>query len=547
MVFFTNKKRHALLALVLTVILLLSCALVACNNDSDDLCKNGHTFVDGKCTVCGATDPDYKPQPQKQEIVYKGKTGQGSDKFMGDPQDVYWVDASVQKPDSYAKIVGFKLTAKLVKTDYYGGGKETQTFACGMVLATKGAHEPNEYVFTYPNEQTPTFDLSTKTVAAFGVGEAGWLISMVFSNGISTAANATAGTVLTLTYSGDNAVFAEGDPILTIVSFLGEFEYQSVEWILGEPEQVEEKPWDRVETDEYLDVSTLPEGKQNNGNNYVDISVPKTGKSSYPVVLWIHGGGYITGSRKNCLLDTTKQYMLAQGYAWVSADYTLTKTEEKNGQTVYTEGGMPQMLYDLKTAVRFLRANASKYKLNTDFIVAMGESAGAGLALLMGTSNGLTNGYEDLTMGWADQSSDVQAVYTVCAPTCFTGDEFINNMYAYIGSQFNDYFGTDQSKKDQIIEWADMWSATELITEDVVPMYLAFSKEDTTVPQSHYNAIKDALEIYFTAEEMEQRGIVLVNYNKGGHVDRGTFDTYTAYYNLVEWCNVQRDKILNAK
>lgn len=466
----------------------------------------------------------------EKEITLKGKTGQGTDEFMGDPQDVYWVDAAVQKPDNYTDIVGFKITATYVKHDNYGGGKEDDTFRCGMVLATRGAHEPEAYNFTYENGQTPEYDLSTQAIAGFGVGEAGWLSSMVFSNGISSDESAVDGDTVVLAYEGNTALFTKDDSIMTLVSFLGEFEYESIEWITGAPDPLEEEPWDKVETTQYLDVPTVSEDKQN-GANYVDITIPDTGKESYPVILWIHGGGYITGDRKSCLLSDTKEYLLAQGYAFVSAEYTLTQKDDTAGG--YGTGGMPQMLYDIKAAIRFLRANADEYKLNTDFIAAMGESAGAGLALLAGTSNGSTE-HEDLSMGNEEYSSDVQAMVSFCGPTDFTG-EYFSNMYAYVGNMMD-----DSSKTEELERLAELWSPTKLVNSDSPAMFLGYSKADTTVAFSHAEELLTAAKEY-----MDEENITTTFFNDGGHVDRSIFDTYTEYVTLTKFLDEQKTKFIS--
>lgn len=472
---------------------------------------------------------------QEGEIVYKGQTNMGNDEYMGEPQDVYWIDASIQKPDNYTKIIGFKLTVQLTEIDYYGGGKETGSFACGMILASKGAHNPEEYIFTYPNGQSPEYELSNKDIVAFGVGEANWLISMVFQNGKGGNETMTSGDTATLVYQGKDAIFEEGNPMMTLVSFLGKFDYQSIEWIMGEPEQVEEEPWDKVKTIEFKDIATVSEDIQN-GSNYLDITIPDTGKDSYPVVLWIHGGGYITGSKESCLLDNTKQYLLAQGYAFVSINYTLTGTEDvtdENGNTVtvYTEGGMPQMLYDAKAAVRFLRANKDAYKLDTRFIAAMGESAGAGLALLLGTTNGNPD-YDDLSMGNAEYSSNIQAIVSFCGPTLFYGEN-IGNMYAYLGTAFDDYGA------DELEALGKFYSPTELVNSATPPMYLAYSKQDATVPFAHGEEMAEIAAIF-----MQEEDIVTAFYSEGGHVDRNVFDNYTSYTNVATFLNNEKDEVL---
>ena len=74
------------------------------------------------------------------------------------------------------------------------------------------------------------------------------------------------------------------------------------------------------------------------------------------------------------------------------------------------EAKWPLSLHDCKAAIRFLRANAQRFPLDTQRIGVVGNSAGGHLAAVMGTTNGQPE-YEDLTMGNSDYSSDVQAVF----------------------------------------------------------------------------------------------------------------------------------------
>jgi acetyl esterase/lipase len=85
----------------------------------------------------------------------------------------------------------------------------------------------------------------------------------------------------------------------------------------------------------------------------------------------------------------------------------------------YTLSGaakFPQQIYDVKAAVRFLRANAATYRLN-GWIGLWGSSAGAHLAALAGTSCGIAALEGD--GGSRDTSSCVQAVAEGYGPTDF--------------------------------------------------------------------------------------------------------------------------------
>ncbi|MEZ5429401.1 MAG: hypothetical protein R2747_24340 [Pyrinomonadaceae bacterium] len=69
-----------------------------------------------------------------------------------------------------------------------------------------------------------------------------------------------------------------------------------------------------------------------------------------------------------------------------------------------------------KTAIRWLRSNATTYNLNPDKFAVWGSSAGGHLAALAGTS-GAVNALEDFSTGNADQTSRVQAVLDWFGPT----------------------------------------------------------------------------------------------------------------------------------
>ena len=446
-------------------------------------------------------------QAESNEIVYKGETPEYTDPEYKDedtgeykvtpPMGVYWADASIDKPDSYTKIVGFTLSFKWTEPGYYGGWAVTKENPMGILFMTQGKHEPSEYILRFPGN-SPEYDLSSKNIKNLILGSSG--MEGVIANQVHNGKTYkfTLGQEGTVTYEGTTALFTDGDPIMTILEYAGGFEFQGIEWIMGEPEEVEEQPWDKAEVQNYFDIATVSDDKQN-GNNYVDITIPKTGKESYPVILWIHGGGYITGTRKSIQLSNTKDYLLAQGYAFVSVEYTLTEANTSTTPTSYGKGGMPQMLYDIKAAVRFLRANAEQYKLDTRYIAAMGESAGAGLALLMGTTNGSAQ-HEDLTMGNAEYSSDVQTIVSFCGPSVFSGDYKVL-MSAYLGN-FMKADGTQYTDKE-IEELSVLWSPTDQVNSDTPPMFLSYSKSDKTVPYYFYEEMMTSAQMFMDEKDIK--------------------------------------------
>lgn len=110
-----------------------------------------------------------------------------------------------------------------------------------------------------------------------------------------------------------------------------------------------------------------------NSAQTLDLYIPAGIKQKTPTVVFIHGGGWVAGSKK----DVPVQQLLAHGYIVASINYRLTD------QAIF-----PAQIYDCKAAVRWLRANAEKYKIDPDKIGAWGASAGGHLTALLDTSSG---------------------------------------------------------------------------------------------------------------------------------------------------------------
>ena len=134
---------------------------------------------------------------------------------------------------------------------------------------------------------------------------------------------------------------------------------------------------------------------------YLDIIQPDPlPEERMPVVIYIHGGGWMGGQRKG----ERNTFLAAHGFFTISIDYRLSN------QAIY-----PAQIADAKAAVRWVRANAERYHLDPEHIGVWGHSSGAHLAALLGTSAHSA----ELEGNSAPQnfSSCVQAVVNMCGPT----------------------------------------------------------------------------------------------------------------------------------
>ncbi len=154
----------------------------------------------------------------------------------------------------------------------------------------------------------------------------------------------------------------------------------------------------------FLDVQygTLPEQK-------VDVYLPDEGDGPFPLIIYVHGGGWSMGTKREgalpCIIDAIKF-----GYAVISVDYRLAPGVK-----------FPEFLFDVKTAVRWARANAKEYRFDPDRFGMVGDSAGGHLTLMVGFTAGHPE-YEGEQYGWAGVSSAVQAIIDMYGPSILDAD-----------------------------------------------------------------------------------------------------------------------------
>jgi len=135
----------------------------------------------------------------------------------------------------------------------------------------------------------------------------------------------------------------------------------------------------------------------------LDLYLPEKGRKPLPLLIWIHGGAWMSGSKDN---PSPALQFTAEGYAVAQVGYRLSQ-----------DAKFPAQIHDCKAAVRWLRANAQKYNLDPNKFAAWGASAGGHLVALLGTTDGAPEleGYVNDLKG----SSRVQAVVDWCGPTDF--------------------------------------------------------------------------------------------------------------------------------
>ena len=194
----------------------------------------------------------------------------------------------------------------------------------------------------------------------------------------------------------------------------------------------------------------------------LDLQVPPS-VAKAPLVVYIHGGSWRAGSRKN----PPCSWLVDEGFALASLSYRFSTTAT-----------FPAQIHDCKGAIRKLRAWADEYGYDASRIGVIGTSAGGHLAALLGTSGDVKE-LEGTVGGEAGQSSRVQAVIDFYGPADFPLRSKTQPSRAEkVGSSSYGLFGGPVSQR---LELATQASSVTHVTPDDPPLLILHGDQDTTV------------------------------------------------------------------
>jgi acetyl esterase/lipase len=257
----------------------------------------------------------------------------------------------------------------------------------------------------------------------------------------------------------------------------------------------------------------------NHERHKLDVYTPK-GDGPFPLVVWVHGGAWQGGSKEG----GPALKLLEHGYAVAAVNYRLSQHAK-----------FPAQIEDCKAAIRHLRANAKKYKLDADRFGVWGSSAGGHLVALLGTSGGVNELEGDGKH--KDVSSRVQCVVNWFGPTDLTKMKAQTTVKGPIDHDAADapetklIGGPVQENKEK----AKAANPIEYVTKDDPPFRIVHGDQDPLVPVGQSEILADALK----RAKVECELVVLKGAKHGGP----EFDTADQFRQTLAFL----DKHLKAK
>jgi acetyl esterase/lipase len=242
----------------------------------------------------------------------------------------------------------------------------------------------------------------------------------------------------------------------------------------------------------------------------MDLRVPD-GPGQYPVILYLHSGAWISGDR----FGGPAVRQASRGYAVASIEYRLAP-----------ENIWPAPIEDAKAAIRYLRANAARFKLDPNRVGVFGTSSGGHIAAVLGTSGGVAS-LEGPALGNPQFSSRVSVVVDLYGPTDLLKIE--EQKLPCIPLDGNAPYMPPSLLMGCAIQSCKEWTATAnpmtYVTPDDPTFLIMHGMLDCLVPYQQSVMLHQALE----AKGVDSRLILIPTGDHGGSV----FDT-TKYQTAID-------------
>jgi acetyl esterase/lipase len=214
-------------------------------------------------------------------------------------------------------------------------------------------------------------------------------------------------------------------------------------------------------TKQHIEIrECLLSGSADEPQLYGDLYLPdQTDAKNSPAIVLIFGGSWRSSDRSQ-----QKGYGLAlakAGFICLATDYRYS-----------SEARWPAQLDDVKTAVRWLRAQAAEFGIDAERIAVSGNSSGAHLALMLAATADDPVPAAQVDAEWSEYSSKVCAVCAFYPPTSLSGLDDYND-----DDTVSSLLGVDAAKLDY-----DNASPLTYAAKQFPPVLLISGNDDKRVP-----------------------------------------------------------------
>jgi acetyl esterase/lipase len=230
--------------------------------------------------------------------------------------------------------------------------------------------------------------------------------------------------------------------------------------------------WTFTAVNDYRVVPNVVYSVANGVECKLDVYARRNPAGPTPVVVHIHGGGWVAGTKEQYILNAFPYFEL--GLSVVNVEYRLAKNSLA-----------PAAVQDCRLALRWVFANAKEYGFDTTRVIVTGGSAGGHLALMTGMLDA-SAGF-DIPTNWDDASVQPKAAAIIN----WFGITDVNDLLA--GPNKKNYAVSwlgDQKEKEAIAKRA---SPLTYVRRGLPPILTIHGDADQLVPYQHAVALHKGL------------------------------------------------------
>lgn len=221
-----------------------------------------------------------------------------------------------------------------------------------------------------------------------------------------------------------------------------------------------------------LDQSYHP----NDEDAYLDVYFPSTLQQEQvlPTIIWIHGGGWISGSK-----DQVANYckvLAAQGYTVVALDYSLAPAKK-----------YPTPVRQVNIAMGYLTAHAQQLHIDPAHFILAGDSGGAHIAAQLANLLYVPSYAAELGITPSIRASQLSGVLLYCGPYSTRNINFDSDFGSFLKTVLWSYSGEKNFVTNQAFASA---SVIDYVTAAFPPAFISVGNGDPLAPHSYQLARK---------------------------------------------------------
>lgn len=226
--------------------------------------------------------------------------------------------------------------------------------------------------------------------------------------------------------------------------------------------------------------------------NTFDLYLPSEGKAPYPVVVYVHGGGFVQGDKAHHLSPLLQ--VLGRGYALACVNYRLSG-----------EAPFPAVVQDVAEAISYLQRRADKWSLDPERVLLWGETHGAYVTDRIAI-DGPKGGLDFLPTRCPVSALRLAGVVSMYAPLDLAGyyrskmaDKSLN-FGPEVFASICDVYAQDA---DTLYSYLEEQNPIQRIDGSECPFYLIHGELDDEIPHENTYALDAALTAAMVDHELD--------------------------------------------